>query len=123
MRFGEYLKQKRLEKNINLRKLAEIVDIAPAYLSDIENCKRNSPTEDKLTKILDTLTLNKEETNTFLDLAAKDHDNIAPDIYNYISNTESVKVALRKAQTLSLGDQEWLKIIEQMEDKEEDDNK
>lgn len=29
-KFGEYVKEKRLEKGINLRKLAEILDIVPA---------------------------------------------------------------------------------------------
>ena len=39
--FGSYIKEKRFEKRITLRKLAETLDIAPAYMSDIENGKRN----------------------------------------------------------------------------------
>ena len=43
MTFGEFIKEKRLTKGINLRKLAELTGIAPSYLSDIEQGKRNAP--------------------------------------------------------------------------------
>ena len=50
------------------------------------------------------------------DLAAKDRDNtVAPDISEYVKSNDAVRVALRKARNLNLGEQEWLKIIEKME--------
>ena len=33
--FGEFVREKRLPDNINLRKLAKVLGIAPAYMSDI----------------------------------------------------------------------------------------
>lgn len=36
MTFGEYLKQKRLDKEITLRGFAKLVDISPVYLCDLE---------------------------------------------------------------------------------------
>lgn len=35
-KFGKFVRNKREEKKINLRKLAEILEIAPAYMSDME---------------------------------------------------------------------------------------
>ena len=122
MKFGDFIKQKRIEKGFNLRKFAEMVEIAPAYMSDIENGKRNSPSKEIMEKFVSLLSLNNNEINTMNDLAAKDRDSVAPDISNYITSNENIKVALRKAQSLNLGDQEWLKIIEAM-DKESNGNK
>ena len=120
--FGTFIKEKRLEKGINLRKLAELLVLAPAYISDIENGNRNSPSSDKMEKLVEVLGLNEEERNEMYDLAAKDRDNtVAPDISQYVKSNDLVRVALRKARNLNLGEQEWLKIIEKMENG--DDNK
>ena len=114
--FGAFIKEKRLEKGINLRKLAELLELAPAYISDIENSNRNSPSPDKMEKLVEVLGLNEDEKNEMYDLAAKDRDNtVAPDISEYVKSNDAVRVALRKARNLNLGEQEWLKIIEKME--------
>ena len=110
------MKEKRLVKGINLRKLAELLELAPAYISDIENGNRNSPSPDKMEKLVEVLGLNEDEKNEMYDLAAKDRDNtVAPDISEYVKSNDAVRVALRKARNLNLGEQEWLKIIEKME--------
>ena len=114
--FGAFIKEKRLGKGINLRKLAELLELAPAYISDIENGNRNSPSPDKMEKLVEVLGLNEDEKNEMYDLAAKDRDNtVAPDISEYVKSNDAVRVALRKARNLNLGEQEWLKIIEKME--------
>ena len=116
MTFGEFIKMKRVEKGINLRRLAELVNIAPAYLSDIEKGKRNSPSAEKMAKIAEALDLTNEEVITMNDLAANDRpNNVAPDISEYVTSNESVRVALRKARELNLSNQDWIKIIEEME--------
>ena len=67
-------------------------------------------------KIVEVLGLNEDEKNEMYDLAAKDRDNtVAPDISEYVKSNDAVRVALRKARNLNLGEQEWLKIIEKME--------
>lgn len=117
MYFAEFLKEKRLQKKITLRKLAELIDIAPAYLSDIEKRKRNAPSRDVLERIVEVLQLNIDEKNEMYDLAAMDKDTIAPDITKYVSTNNTIRVALRKAKDLDLGEKEWMKIIEEMENK------
>lgn len=49
-RFGKFVREKREEKKINLRKLAEILAIAPAYMSDIEKSRRYPPDKEKIEK-------------------------------------------------------------------------
>ena len=115
MNFGEFIKQKRTEKGLNLRKLAELMDIAPAYLSDIEKGKRNSPSSEKMAKLAELLDLTEEEVLLMNDLAAEARKNaVAPDISEYVMSNGSVRIALRKARELNFGEKEWIKIIESM---------
>ncbi len=114
--FGTFIKEKRLEKGINLRKLATLLNLAPSYISDIENGNRNSPSPDIMEKLIKILELSENERNEMYDLSAKNKTNtIAPDISEYVKSNDAVRVALRKAKNLNLGEQEWLKIIEKME--------
>ena len=114
MTFGEYIKEKRQFKSITLRAFADMINIAPAYMSDIEKSKRNAPTQEILEKMVDVLELSSEEANELFDLAANSKDAIARDLKEYVSENRSVRVALRKAKDLNLGDDEWIKIMEEM---------
>ena len=119
--FGDFIKEKRLEKGINLRKLAELLEIAPAYMSDIEKNKRNSPSPEKMAKLAEILSLTEEETNEMYDIAASGRENtVAPDISEYVMANDTVRVALRKAKGLNLGAQDWLEIIRKMENGDSD---
>ena len=121
-RFGEYVKAKRLEKDVNLRKLAEILGIVPAYMSDIEKGRRYPPDREKIYKIAEALFLTDDETNEMFDLAALAKENsISPDLPEYIMGTEKARVALRMARDNNASDEDWLKIIEMLEAKEEGD--
>ena len=114
MNFGEYLREKRQKKGYSLRAMAEKLDIAPAYMSDIEKSNRNAPTKEILDKMISVLELSKEEEIEFLDLAATSKSAVASDIVEYVCDNPKVRVALRKAKSLNLGDEEWIKIIEEM---------
>ena len=117
MDFEDFIKAKRIEKGYSLRGFADKVEIAPAYMSDIEKRKRNAPTSEILERMSNVLSLQEEERNEMLDLAAKDKNELAEDITDYVGSNESVRVALRKAKELNLSETEWFKIIEEMEKK------
>lgn len=117
MTFGEFIKEKRQNKGITLRAFADMIGIAPAYMSDIEKSKRNAPTQEILEKMVKVLELSNEEANELFDLAASSKDAIAQDLKEYVSDNQNVRVALRKAKDLNLGDDEWIKIIEEMVNK------
>lgn len=122
-RFGDVVREKRLERKINLRKLAEIIGIVPAYMSDIENNRRYPPDKEKIYKIASALELSEDETNTLFDLAANEKENsVSPDLPEYIMGTDNARVALRMARDLNADDEDWLKVIEMLEAKGKGDN-
>lgn len=122
-RFGDFVREKRLERKINLRKLAEIIGIVPAYVSDIENNRRYPPDKEKIYKIASALELSEDETNTLFDLAANEKENsVSPDLPEYIMGTDNARVALRMARDLNADDEDWLKVIEMLEAKGKGDN-
>ena len=69
--FGEFLQRKRTEKQITLRKMAEMIGITAPYLTDIEKDRRNPPEMEKLELISQILMLNDEDKTTMYDLAGK----------------------------------------------------
>lgn len=118
--FGGYVREKRLAAGVNLRKLAEILEIAPAYMSDIENDHRYPPEKEKIYKIAEVLHLTKEETDYLFDLAGNNKKNsVSPDIADYIMEQDKSRVALRLARDSGAGEKEWEKIIRILEGKED----
>lgn len=114
--FGDFVREKRLAKGINLRALAKEIDIVPAYMSDIEKNHRYPPAKEKIFKIAEVLQLSEDEKNQMFDLAGEAKEGtIAPDISDYVTNQSAARVALRKARDLNLGDKEWMKVIELLE--------
>ena len=119
--FGSYVREKRLAAKVNLRKLAQILEIAPAYLSDIENNHRYPPEKEKIYKIAEALNLNQEETDHLFDLAAGNKKNsVSPDIADYIMEQDKSRVALRLARDSGAGEKEWEKIIRILEEGKKD---
>ncbi len=115
--FGNYVREKRLAAKINLRKLAEILGIAPAYMSDIENNHRYPPEKEKIYLIATALNLSREETDYLFDLAAGNKKNsVSPDIADYIMAQNKSRVALRIARDSGAGEKEWERIIRMLEE-------
>ena len=114
--FGKFIEIKRKALNKTLRGLAADLDIAPAYMSDIEKGHRYPPDKDKLEKMAELLNLSEEEKNKMFDLAAGEKDNsVSPDLPEYIMGTEKARVALRMARDNGATDATWQKIIDMLE--------
>lgn len=119
-RFGKFVRERREAKQINLRKLAQILDIAPAYMSDIEKSRRYPPDREKIEIIANTLELTEEEKNYLFDVAALAKANtVSPDLPEYIMENELVRVALRRARDIDAGQEEWKKIIQVLDEIED----
>ncbi|MCI9327314.1 MAG: helix-turn-helix transcriptional regulator [Lachnospiraceae bacterium] len=115
-KFGEFVKAKRLEREISLRKLAEELEIVPAYMSDIEKGRRYPPDKEKIYKIAEVLHLDKEETDTLFDLAAYSRANgVSPDLSDYVMGVDNLRTALRKARDIKAGEEDWQRIIDMLE--------
>lgn len=67
--FGQILREKRVAKGYSLRKFAELIDVSPTYLSQVEQGKVESPpTADRLKRMATVLDENADE---FLSLGGR----------------------------------------------------
>ena len=112
--FGEFVQEKREEKQITLRKFADAMGFSAPFWSDVEKGRRNPPEIDKLQLIARTLNLSDEENATMLDLAGKKRNSVAPDLPDYIMERGYVAAALRTARDLDAGEKEWNDFIEEL---------
>lgn len=117
MTFGEYLKQKRLDKEITLRGFAKLVDISPVYLCDLEKGRKAAPSMEVMQKMVSKLTLNKEESERFYDLAALEQtakNPIPKDLNAFLKDNRVIVSALRTAKDLDATDEEWQDFIDKL---------
>ena len=112
--FGEFVQEKREEKQITLRKFADTIGFSAPFWSDVEKDRRNPPEIDKLHLIARILNLTESENAIMLDLAGKKRNSVAPDLPNYIMERDYVAAALRTARDLDAGEKEWNEFIEEL---------
>ena len=118
--FGKFIEQKRKSLGTTLRGLAAEIGIVPAFMSDIEKGHRYPPNKEKLYQLASVLKLSEEETNTMFDLAAGERDNtVSPDLPEYIMSNDKVRAALRLARDSENSDAIWQKVIDMLEENEE----
>lgn len=53
--FGQFLREKRVEKGFSLRKFAELVGVSPTYLSQVEQDNVDPPTADRVKRMAELL--------------------------------------------------------------------
>ena len=117
MTFGDYLKQKRLDKEITLRGFAKLVDISPVYLCDLEKGRKAAPSMEVMQKMVSKLALNKEESERFYDLAALEQtakNPIPKDLNAFLKDNRVIVSALRTAKDLDATDEEWQDFIDKL---------
>ncbi|MCP3660442.1 MAG: helix-turn-helix transcriptional regulator [Bacteroidetes bacterium] len=111
--FGSFLKQLRTRNDFSLREFSRILGIAPSYLSDIEQSKRNAPKKEHLEKMIQELKLNADEIEKFYDLARKGKPvEIAEDVKEIITENDSIPVLCRKIKQKNINVDDLIKRIE-----------
>ncbi len=112
--FGEFVQEKREEKQMTLRKFADAIGFSAPFWSDVEKDRRNPPEIDKLQLVARILNLTESENALMLDLAGKKRNAVAPDLPDYIMERDYVAAALRTARDLDAGEKEWNEFIEEL---------
>ena len=116
--FGSFIRQKRLELKpyISLRKMAELIDIVPSYMSTMETGYNSAPSEEILANIARVLKLDKQDQELMYELAAKSktYTAIPEDLPEYISTNEYARIAMRVAKDVDATDDEWIEFIEKL---------
>lgn len=114
LNFGDFLQKKRTERQITLRKMAELIGITAPYLTDIEKDRRNPPEKEKLETISKVLNLSEEEKTVMFDFAGKRRNSVAPDLPEYIMERDYVSAALRTARDLDASEEDWQKFVNEL---------
>ena len=110
--FVAFIREKRMNQHITLRKLASDLGIVPAYMSDIEKGRRYPPDTEKLFRMAELLHLTAEEQAQMFDLAAGEKDEgVSQDISDYIMDDQLVRVALRTAKKNKVTQEKWQQVI------------
>lgn len=98
MSFCQFLKEKRRQREITMRDMAERSSVSAGYYSDFESGRRNPPDRQILDRMAAALKLSEEERLILYDLAGKARAEAPPDLPEYINEHEKVRVALRLAK-------------------------
>ena len=114
--FGEFLSDKRKNREVTSLQMSEIAGISPSYYCDIEKNRRTPPDREILKKIIDALYLSDEDKIIFYDLAGKARSEVSPDLPDYIMENEVVRFALRVAKEKASAD-DWKQFIDTLEKK------
>lgn len=115
--FGSFIKEKRLLRQISLRKFADLLDISPVYMCNMEKDRNPAPKDDILSHMAELLLLSEQEMETLYDLAAKSKSTptVSKDLPEYIMDRDIVRVALRTAKDVDATDEEWQEFIAKLE--------
>ena len=119
--FGTYIRAKRESIGKSLRGVAGEIEMAPAYLSDIEKGNRWPPVKylEKLAQVLGIV--DPKELSDFYDMAGELREGNYPDLTDYIGKTDIARVALRKARDHNISSEKWQQFIDGIISKEEED--
>lgn len=113
--FAAFVRQKRMEQGLSLRRLAARLGLSPVYMSNIETDRKPAPSQENLDKLAEELHLSKADRELFLDLAAASHKMKVPaDLPEYIMERDIVRAALRTAKEVDATDAEWQEFIDRI---------
>ena len=116
-RFGAFLKDKRNEREITIRPMAERVGVSAGHYCDIESGRRSPADRAFLDVIIGILHLNDEDKLTAYDLWGKARSASPPDLTEYINGSKAARIALRIAKEKA-SDEDWQRFVNQLEGRE-----
>ncbi len=122
MRFGEFIKTKRLKdsRELTLRDISQALGLSLSLLSDIEQGRRKPFDSDKIEAFCDYLHLSDEDRALMYDLAAKDRGEIPSDIEDitmYSKVGDMARFALRMTNAGIADEEDWKVLIQRINEK------
>lgn len=105
--FGQTLKEIRRSKGVTQRQLASAVGVDFSYISKVENDRMPPPAADTIVKICEKLGVLSDE---LLAMTGK----MPTPVKEAISENPAAQQFLREAQTMTLTDDEWGALRQQL---------
>lgn len=118
-RFGDYLAEKRKDKEYTVRGIASELGISATYYSDVENHRRKGFPPDTLDKLPCILGLTNDEKYTLFYLAGLEKGEISHDIVDYVLSEPYIQQALRLAKEMDMAENEWKEMVMQLQRRRE----
>ena len=112
--FGEFIVEKRKERDLSARQLALSVGMTPEYMCDIEKGRKSAISEDYVNALIRALNLSGNELELFYDLLAIAQNTVSADLPEYIMEHELVRAAIRTAKKNKVPDEKWIKFINEI---------
>ena len=118
--FGKFIRSLRETENIPLRVLAEILQISPAYLSEIERGTRCAPAmvTGLPTKLMEALGIEEDtrdpQYHRFRDLAGESRGYSYEEINRYLAAQPMLRQAIRMAEQVGKDEVFWCEVIMRM---------
>ncbi|MCL2159507.1 MAG: helix-turn-helix domain-containing protein [Oscillospiraceae bacterium] len=119
MSFGDFIRQKRLEREKLQADIAKALDISISFVSEMERRQRLPFGPFKLEKFADYLNLTDEEKAQMYDIASREHNEVPADIagtlmYEDVGNM--ARFALREFKAGNLEEEDWKQLIRKAEE-------
>ncbi len=116
IRFGEFIKKKRLEdpRELTMQDIATHLGVSLNYISEVEKSRRPPLIPRKLESLAEFLKLSDEDKARMYDLAGRESQGLPHDIkdtFLYEPAGEFARVALRRSQAGFITEEDWKKFI------------
>lgn len=118
MRFGEFIKNRRLKMKMGLRVFASSIGEDPGNWCRVEKGHFAAPGDIKvLNKIAKVLKLSDGEKESLFDIAAKEsHEKVPADIRRQLEESDIVPMLFRTIDKKKLTKEQLKKLIERIKD-------
>ena len=103
IKFGPFIREKRIQKGLGQRELANKIGVSASYLNDIEKDKRTAPNLNIIKKISLLLSININKLN---DLAGLSKKTLAPDISDFIIKNSKINSLIRTIKENNLNNKQ-----------------
>ena len=111
-KFGVFLREERKKLGMTIREFANILNLTPAYILDIEKGNRHAPLK-YLDSLVEVLNIAEEELVYFYDIAACSYSNW-PEINEYLSDKPNARKFIRLAMSKGLSGEEFLELVNKL---------
>jgi len=116
--FGDFIRQKRVDRELLQSDVAKALDISISFVSEMERRQRLPFDSVKLEKFAAYLNLTEDEKAEMYDLASRESNEVPADIadtFMYEDVGDMARFALREFKAGNLEEEDWKQLIRKAE--------